>query len=322
MRAFVTGASGFIGARLVERLLERGWDVTALVHSRELPERAGLRVVRGDIRDIPKFENALAGADALFHLASALGASRIPESEFLAINAEGTRAVLETARRGGVKRTVHFSSAGVLGHVAENIPAPEDHGLDPRDRYDRTKLRGEEEARAAVREGLDAVIIRPGWVYGPGDRRTFKLIRAIARGRFILVGQGRTRQTPVYIDDLVDGVFLAWEKGRPGEIYNLAGPDVLTVGEMAAAIASACGRKLPRFKIPLGMARPAAAVMGGLFGLFGREAPLSPSRLSFFVHPKPLDIAKARRELGYAPGTDFAEGLARTAEWGRAHRWL
>lgn len=322
MRAFVTGASGFVGTRLVDRLLAGGWDVRAFQRGPGPVGRPGLETIRGDIRDEALVASSMAGADLAIHLAAALGSSRLGEKDFLAVNAGGTKIVLEAALKAGLKRTVHFSSAGVLGHVEGNEPADEDHPMNPRDAYDRTKLAGERIALDLASRGLDVVIIRPGWVYGPGDKRTFKLIRAIAGGRFILAGRGEARQTPVHVDDLVEGVLLAAEKGRGGEIYNLAGRETLTVRAMAETIASACGKRIPRLRLPLGPTRLAAGLLGGAFGLFGREAPLNPSRLAFFLHPKPLRIAKARAELGYDPTINFSDGIAGTVAWARKNGWL
>jgi nucleoside-diphosphate-sugar epimerase len=322
MRAFVTGASGFVGSRLVDRLLDAGWAVRAFDLGRRVPDKPGLEFIEGDIQDAALVRRSIQGADVVFHLAAALGASRLGEAAFLAVNEGGTRNVLACAREHGVKRAVHFSSAGVLGHVRESSPADERHSLDPRDVYDRTKLAGERAALEIAESGLNVVIVRPGWVYGPADRRTFKLIRSIACGRFVLVGRGAALQTPVYVDDLVGGTLLAAEKGRAGEIYHLAGREVLTVRAMVETIAAACGRRIPRWRVPMGPARLAAATMGGAFGLIGREAPLNPSRLAFFLHPKPLDIAKARADLGYAPETGFADGMAVTAAWGREAGWI
>ncbi len=322
MKALVTGAAGFVGSRLVEQLLESGWTVRAFDLGRRGEDRPGLEFVEGDIRDAALVGSAVDGVDVVFHLAAALGASRLGEEGFRAVNEGGTRTVLGAARERGVKRAVHFSSAGVLGHVAENAPAEESHGLDPRDAYDRTKLLGEQAALEIGRQGLDVVVVRPGWAYGPGDRRTFKLIRSIARGRFLLVGKGAALQTPVFVDDLARGAILAAEKGRTGEIYNLAGAEAFSVRDMTEAIAEACGRRLPRVRVPMGPTRILAGVLGGAFGLIGKEAPLNPSRLAFFLHPKPLAIGKARTELGYAPKTDFADGLALTVAWGRRAGWL
>ncbi len=323
MNAFVTGGSGFVGSRLCAALAAAGWNVKAFDLQPRSDAAPEVKFISGDIRDAALLEKAVAGTDVVFHLAAALGAARLGADEFMAINAGGTRAIMEAARKNGVRRAVHFSSAGVLGHVKPGDVADERYPLDPQDVYDKTKLAGERAALEAAVAGLDVVVIRPGWLYGPGDRRTFKLIRSIARGRFIFPGKGdKTLQSPTYIDDLVAGTLLCAERGRAGEIYNIAGKDALPVRQMAETIAAAAGKRLPRFHLPMGPTRAAGAVLGKLFGLFGREAPLNPSRLAFFIHSKGLKIDKARADLGFEPKVDFAEGMARAVAWYREAGWI
>ena len=322
MRAFVTGAAGFIGSHLVDRLVGEGWQVRVLIHTAKIPETPNIEQVSGDIRNFELLKNALQDTAALFHLASALGSRQIHKKEFREVNAEGTSVVLEAARAAGVKRVVHFSSAGVLGQVKTGSAADETCPTDPRDIYDRTKLEGERMAVEAAGRGQDVVIIRPGWVYGPRDPRTFKLIRAIHRGHIFLVAGGRAFQSPVYIDDLVDGALLCAEKGLSGGIYNLSGAEILTVKRMAETIAAVLGKKPPKFSFPAFPLKIAAWTLGGLFSLVRKEAPLSPSRLAFFLRSKPLDIQKAVRELGYAPAWKFDRGIAEAVEWYRKQGWL
>ena len=322
MRAFVTGGTGFIGGHLIESLVGRGFVVRALVHSNPLCPYDGVETVQGDICDRELLSKALKGTDILFHLASALGSSAIGRDEFQRINAQGTESVLESARSAGVSRIIHLSSAGVFGAVERGEVAAESSPPNPITVYDKTKLKGEEAALRFAREGLDVVVVRPGWAYGPRDKRTFKLIRAICRGRFVMATRGRGFQTPVYIDDLVKGILLAGEKGRKGEVYHLAGGEIMTVRGMAEEIATACGRKLPRFYLPLVPARLAALFLELAFAPLRREPPLSRSKLSFFIHSKPLSIDKARRDLGYAPEVDFRSGIAQTISWYRTQGWL
>ncbi len=322
MKAFVTGASGFIGTHLVSELLRQNWDVSVLLHKRPLYEHEKIRVHRGDIGDKALLREALQGTDVLFHLAAALGASLISEKEFFRINAGGTENVLRAAEEAGVKRVIHFGSAGVLGSVRKNKAVGEDHPPNPLDIYDKTKLEGERAALRFAQEGMEIVLVRPGWAYGPGDRRTFKLIKAIAKKRFILVTKGKTRHTPVYIHDLIQGVLLCVGKARRGEIYHLAGEEVLSVKEMVLAIAESTQSKIPRFSLPLLPVRFAAWKMEKAFYLFKREAPLSRGKLGFFIHPKPLSIQKAKQELGYSPQTDFQTGMRKTVAWYRDHGWL
>jgi nucleoside-diphosphate-sugar epimerase len=322
MRAFITGGSGFIGSHLIESLLERGFEVKALVHSRPLQIEDKVETVEGDICDPELLGGALRGIDILFHLASALGASTIGEKEFRRINAHGTETMLEAARSAGVSRIVHLSSAGVFGAVAQGDIAAEDFPPKPVTVYDVTKLEGEEAALRFAREGSNVTVVRPGWAYGPGDRRTFKLIKSICRGRFVMATRGRGLQTPVYIDDLVKGILLAAEKGRRAEVFHLAGNEIMPVKKMAEEIAAACGRKLPRVYLPALPARLAAFMLDKSFAPFRREPPLGRSKLSFFLHSKPLAIDKAKRELGYSPEVDFRHGIERAVAWYRSQGWL
>ena len=336
MKVAITGASGFIGRHLLVEFQRRQWPVRALQHRSPLASNAPhetvvgdigdsdapYQIVAGDIGDSAALKQLTQGADMLFHLAAALGASLISEEDFFRINVEGTRNALEAAKANRVKRVIHFSSAGVLGAVKEGEVADELYPARPRNIYDSTKLEAEKEALRFAGEGMDMVIVRPGWVYGPADRRTFKLIKAIAKGRFALVTRGEAWQTPIYIDDLVQGVLLCAERGFSGEVYNIAGDEVLPVREIAAAIAEVTQRRLPSFTLPLLPVKTAAKIMEKAFALFKKESPLTTGRLAFFIHPKPLSIAKAAKELGFAPRVDFKTGMMQTVAWCKDHDWL
>jgi nucleoside-diphosphate-sugar epimerase len=322
MQAFVTGASGFIGTHLVRRLSAGGWRVLALDLAAPLSPTPGVEVILGDIRDPGPWKKALAGTDVLFHLAAALGASRLSGDAFLEINAGGTEALLGAAREAGVGKTVHVSSAGAIGAVRPGATADEETPPNPQNAYDRSKLEAERIALEFAKRGAEVVVVRPGWAYGPGDRRTLKVIKAVNDRRFALVAPDRGRQTPVFVDDLVNGLLLAAEKGRRGEIYHLTGDEILTVRRMASILAEACGVPVPRLRLPVFAAKLAAWTLEKAFAPFGKEAPLNRSRLAFFLDPKSLSNAKARRELGFRPEVDFRTGTARAVAWYREQGWL
>jgi nucleoside-diphosphate-sugar epimerase len=322
MLALVTGASGFIGSHLVRALKAGGYDVRAFVHKTPIAEIRGVTAVTGDILDATALEKAMAGVDIVFHLAAAVGSAVTDPHAFQKVNVNGTEAVLAAARRAGAGRVVHFSSIGVLGAVKAGDTAGEDYPASPRTRYDQTKFAAEAAVLQAAANGLDVVIIRPGWVYGPGDRRTFKFISAICRRKFALIAGAPGRQTPVYLDDLIAGTLLAAEKGRPGAVYHLAGDEVLTAEEMACIVATACRVAAPRLKLPRGLALAAAFILEKGFGLMKKETFLNRGKLAFFLDPKAMSSARAKNELGYAPLTDFYTGITQTVAWYRENGWL
>lgn len=322
MKAFITGASGFIGNHLTQEFIRRNWHVRVLLHKTPISVDKNYEIVRGDILDFELLKKSLKGTDILFHLAAALGASLINKQTFYKINAQGTENVLKAARETGVNKIIHFSSAGVLGSTKRNDIADEGYPLNPIDVYDKSKLEGEKIALRYANEGMNVIIIRPGWVYGPGDRRTFKLIKSIAKKRFILVTRGKTFQTPICIDDLIQGSILCSERGKKGEIYHLAGKEILTVREIVHHIAEATGEKIPGFTLPLFPLKVTAFFMEKLFSLFKKEAPLTMGKLAFFCHPKPLSIKKAKKELGFSPEIDFQTGIIRAVSWYKGHGWL
>ena len=320
----VTGGTGFIGRHLCRRLLAEGCRVRVLCRRGSSPGdlEGTVEVATGDVTAPSSLPAALAGVDTVFHLASALGATPFGPQGFLAVNAEGTRHVLEAARAAGARRVVHCSSVGVLGNV-QGPPAAEDAPLHPEDDYERSKARGEEIARDQAAAGLPVVIVRPGWAYGPGDRRTFKLMRAIAQRRFFFVGDGTTREHPVFIDDLAAGLARCRTAAlAPGEVVTIAGDEIVTIEDLCSRIALAIGVPLLRLHVPREPLRTIAGLLEGVFKAAGREAPLTRAKVDFFLKHRAYDTAKAKRLLGFAPRVGLDEGLPRTIAWYREQGWL
>jgi len=320
----VTGGTGFIGRHLCRRLLAEGCRVRVLC--RDTSGRGDLdssvEVASGDVTRPSSLLAALAGADTVFHLASALGATPFGPQGFFAVNAEGTKNVLAAARVAGTRRIVHCSSVGVLGHI-QGPPAAEDAPLHPEDDYERSKARGEEIAREQAAAGLPVTIVRPGWAYGPGDRRTFKLMRAIARRRFFFVGDGTTREHPVFVDDLAAGLARCrTAELAPGEVITIAGDEIVTIEELCGRIARAIGVPLTRLHVPREPLRTLAGLLERAFKAADREAPLTRAKVDFFLKHRAFDTAKAKRLLGFEPQVRLDEGLPRTVAWYRSQGWL
>jgi nucleoside-diphosphate-sugar epimerase len=212
---------------------------------------------------------------------------------------------------------------GVHGNVA-NPPANEDAPIAPGDIYQATKAEAEAQALRFDRErGLPVVVVRPGAIYGPGETRLLKLFRAIARGRYAVVGTGKTLYHPVYIDDLVAGFLLALDRpAAVGEAFLIAGPRYVSQDELAALIARSTGGRVWPFHIPAGPIQILGDAVEAICVPLGLEPPLHRRRVDFWTKSRAFTIEKARRLLGYAPKVDVEEGIARTADWYREAGWL
>lgn len=328
MKALVSGATGFTGGHLARWLAKRGVHVRGLVRpvSRKRSaalEEAGVRVVIGDLTEAASIAPACDGVDVVYHIAATYRTAGQPASAYRAINSGGTRALLHAAHAAGVRRFVHCSTAGVHGHI-EHPPANEDAPLAPGDIYQETKLEGERLARSAGEDGgMEVVVARPVGIYGPGDTRFLKMFRGLARRRFPLLGTGRVFYHLTYIDDLVEGFRLCGETpGAAGRTYLLAGPRYTTLSELMRAIADELGVPAPRWRFPVWPVWLAGAACEAACVPFGVEPPLYRRRVDFFTKSRAFDTSRARRELGFAPSVDLADGIHRTASWYREQGWL
>jgi dihydroflavonol-4-reductase len=326
LRVALTGASGYTGGRLLAALCERGDAVSALVRpgslSPQLSARAA-RVVEGDLQGTAAVDALVAGQDAVLHVAAVYRTAGHAADYYREVNVRGTERLLEAAARHGVGRFVHTSTVGVHGHV-QNPPADESAPLAPGDIYQETKAEAE---RLAFdyhrRRGVPVSVVRPGAIYGPGETRLLKLFRAIARGRYAIVGSGRSYYHPVYIDDLVAGYLLALTRPEAvGEAFLVCGPSYASQRELAALVARHTGGRVLPFRIPARPIQWAGDLVEAFCVPLGLEPPLHRRRVDFWTKSRAFTIAKARRLLGYDPKVDLDEGIARTAKWYREAGWL
>jgi nucleoside-diphosphate-sugar epimerase len=317
----VTGASGFLGTALVRRLVADGARVRVLVRSPsrgEALQRAGVaEVVLGDITDERAVDAAVRGAVVVHHLAGRLLAPAVPRWEYHRTHVEGTRVLLAACRAApALERLVHCSTTGVLGATGDR-PAAEDAPLLPTNVYEATKAEAELAVRAAMGDGLSAVIARPGLVYGPGDLHLLGFFRAVLARRFRPIGRRPVLLHPIYIDDLTEAlVRCERHPAAAGECFHLAAPEPVSLAGLAD------GTSRPPGHLPLPAAQALAAVGDHLPPGLQRSAPLTSSRLAFLTHSRVYDVAKVRRLLGFAAPTDLATGMARSMAWYREHGHL
>jgi nucleoside-diphosphate-sugar epimerase len=319
MRAFVTGGTGFIGARTVARLRERGDEVVALVRS---PRRAsalrelGCELVEGDLAAKDVMREAMAGCDGVFHLAAvyALGIPKSRQAAMLQANVEGTENALDAAIEAGVPRILYVSTINVFGNthgqvVDESYRRNLDEGF--LSTYDEAKFRAHEVALERVAAGAPIVIVQPGGVYGPNDHSELgTAIEQFRRGRLPLVPFPDMGIAFVHVDDVAEGILLAFDKGRVGESYLLTG-ERGTMRDLLHTTARVLGRRPPVGGMPTGLMRLAApfgGVIGPLLGFppnFGELISASDG-VTYWATDE-----KARRELGFAPRS-LEQGLRDT----------
>ena len=309
MKAFVTGATGFIGGRLVAKLRERGDDVVALVRS---PEKAaplkaqGCRLVEGDLADPERLESAMEGCDGVFHVAAVYKVG-LPKSErqaMLDANISGTANVLDAAGRAAVPRILYVSTGNVFGDTHGQV-VDETYHRDLAEgfmsTYDEAKYRAHELALERIGQGAPIVIVQPGGVYGPGDHSELgNTIEMTRKGRLPMIPFADMRMSFVYVDDVADGIILAFDQGQIGQSYILAG-ERATMKDLVQTTARLVGRREPQREMPTGLLRasaPLGPVIGPLMGMPKnfRELISVSDGVSYWMTDE-----KARRELGFSP---------------------
>ena len=318
MNAFLTGATGFIGSRLAHRLRERGDEVVCLVRN---PGKAGdlrdagCRLVEGDLTDQAAIRRAMDGAEVVYHLAAdyriGLEPEKVPAMDDA--NVGGTARVIDAAVDAGARRILYVSTAAAFGNTRGQVvdETYEHPGTDFTSAYERTKYEAHELAKERAAAGAPVVIVQPTSVYGKGDRSvTGQTIFDAARGKLPAVSFPQMGLTMVHVDDVVDGIIAAVEKGRVGESYVLGGERV-TMRQLVDAAARTAGRKPPRFNVPTPLVKsliPVAPLATKAMGLPPnlRELISSADGVTFWASSD-----KAERELGYAP-RDLRTGLEQT----------
>lgn len=303
MKVAVTGAAGFVGTNLVNLLVERGHEVTAIDRVQS-PHVTGYGVtwVKGDVLDPRSMEDALGGAEIVYHLVAMI---TLAQKDDLAwnINTAGVRTVAEAALAVGARRMVHCSSVHSFdqvecgGRLDENSPRSTNPALPV---YDRSKWQGEIELRKVVDAGLDAVICNPTGVYGPVDyglSRVNNLMCNSARGRIpAFVGGGFDF---VDVRDVAAGLIAAADKGRTGENYFLPGHMLELVDALRTA-ARAAGRRGPLFALPLSILERILPFLEPIATRLGSDV-LSKAAMAALLAAPVIDGSKARAELGYDP---------------------
>jgi nucleoside-diphosphate-sugar epimerase len=319
--AFVTGGSGFIGGALVKRLVGEGRQVRALARSDASAERLrelGVEPVKGDLDDPSSIRAGAEGCDIAFHAAAAV-LEWGPREEFVRGNVTGTENSLRGCREAGVRRFVHVGTEAALmvGQALVNVDESVPLRPDSKAHYSATKALAEERVRAASADGFETVVIRPRLVWGPGDTTVLPgLVEAVERGRFSWIGGGHHLTDTTHVQNVIEGLLLGAEKGRPGEAYFVTDGEPVEFRKFVTELLATRDVTPGDRNTPPAVARAAAATLEPLWALLGRKNPPPVTRLAVWLSSLEctIDISKAREELGYAPVKTRDEGLAELRE--------
>lgn len=323
MKALITGASGFIGSHLVERLLKSGYEVSCLVRkSSNLRwlERLNIRVIHGDCSDKESLNN-IRGFEYIFHLSGLTKANC--REEFYTVNTKATENIIDTLVKNNsqIKRFVYLSSLSAFGPSLNGSWINENHKPHPVSDYGNSKLMGE----VAVLKYKDKVpisILRPTVVYGPRDKEMFLLFKLINIG--FLPYWGESRISLVYIEDLINAIILAAEREEAvGEIFFISDGMVYSNNEVINEIASALQVRLIKLRVPK-RGLPVIGLIGeGLSKITNKTTMINSDKIKELMYTNWVcDISKAKNKLGFMPMVGLKEGIRWTADWYKIHRWL
>lgn len=333
MKVLITGASGFIGSHLAEKLSQRGINVRCLVRPESnidfLKRMKNIELFEGDLLKPDSFLPALRGVEKVFHLA-AVSQTRedVDYSFFQKYIVQPTKNLALSALENKVKKFIFYSSIEAVGlRKASALEKPIDETAtpSPETKYGRAKLEAEQLLLSYLKKGLPVVIIRPSVVYGARDitHGPLKLFRSLKSGIFHLVGNGQNWVSWCYVENLIEATTLAAEKPVASyPVYFINDEKPYRFAEIVKAAARVMGVEVSPWKIPLTLAKIACLPTEFTFSLLGKDPLVSRSKLRLATQNFVYDISKAKKELGYRPIYSLDEGIKKTISWYQENGYL
>ncbi|OGC53698.1 hypothetical protein A2709_03425 [candidate division WWE3 bacterium RIFCSPHIGHO2_01_FULL_43_9] len=315
-RILITGASGFMGRNLVTVALQQSWaeKVRVLVSKKNadsFDQKKVEKVIYGSGWNGEILTQATKDVDIVVNLAGRIGDGKCVFDDYYKANFLTTKLLTTAVNQSGIKLLVHVSSPSVLGPIVNSKHlGKETDPLRPGNDYEYTKAIAEIWIKNNCR--IPWVMVRPEFVYGPGDRHVLKLYRAIKAGRFVLIGGGKTFLHPTYIDDFVESMRrIIISKNFQNQIFIIAGPRPLKVKDLVGEIRKVFGGRLP------------VSVSEGLMRKVADRTPLiTSSQIDFFTQNRLFSSEKLHRKLKFKPSVDYHQGLVMTKKWYKQEGWL
>lgn len=325
----VTGATGLVGSHVVQQAAASGYQVRAMVRKRsdwDCLNAPGIQQTEASLEHPDSLKPAVDGVSVVIHCAAMVG-DWGPTATYRAVNVEGTRSLLTAATQtGSLKRWVQISSLGVypsIDHYGtdESVP-PSTEGIDG---YTLTKLESENLIReAAANDDLPAVILRPGFIYGPRDRTVIpRLLERLHSRKFAYLGNTDKLMNNTFVGNLCEAIWLAIANDDAvGQVFNIRDPEAVSKKVFIETICEAADLTKPQKVVPLHIASILAWHLETFYRLFRfKSSPLvNSARIKFLGRNLDFDISKANRELGYQPSTSFEDGMTATIKWFQAQK--
>ncbi|PID75467.1 MAG: oxidoreductase [Deltaproteobacteria bacterium] len=326
-KVLVTGATGYTGRVLTQKLLKQGLKVHAIARqSSNLQPLAGLDIswFRGDVFDEETVHAAMQGVEYVFHVAAAFREPQSTEQDYRNVHLLSTQLIVQEAQKNpDFKRLVHVSTMGVHGHIADP-PGSEESAFSPGDGYQRTKVEAEKWlAEFAAPQGFPYTIIRPCAIYGPGERRLLKLFKMAAGPVFPILGRGKCWYHLVHVEDLTNAIILAaTAETALGQAFIIGATEPIQLEEMATIIAREY-QSTPRIiRLPIGPFFLLADICEAVCKPFKIEPPIYRRRVAFYSKDRHFSTQKMQEVLGYQPLWNNHDGIVESARWYKENHWL
>ncbi len=322
----ITGAAGFVGTHLVQRLASKdsGQGVRLLdVRPWCGPIPAGMEVVNGTLEADADVRAAVEGVDIVVHLAAFVQPTSTDLDRMLAANSDGTRRLFSAAVAAGSRHFVHISSAGVYGPARGLAPLKESDDARPSTPYQRSKWEAEEVLRRTPAGATTLNIVRPAGIYGAGSQLELPRYKRLLRRRWSLGLEGGMVFSPLHVSDLVTAILaLVTRPAKHGMVFNLGGERAIAIEELDVLVAAALGVTHRRFVIPSSIAGPLAFLLAPILSWLGRPNPLLRAYARGENFSSVVDDTLFRRHYPEVPRKAIGDGIREHVAWARAERLL